>query len=253
MLIDFEGSVTVVTGASSGIGAGLVQALSARGSSVVLAARNLERLNAVAQTCTGPVEVVATDVTRREDVQRLFEQTVKRFGRVDLWINNAGRGITSRLEDLTDEDLDDMISVNLKSALYGMQAVLPHFKERGAGTLVNVSSMLALMPVAPFRSAYSAAKAALNALAGGLRLELAESHPNIDVVTVMPGIVATDFGNHARHGGEDSRALPGGQSVEEVVAAILRGLEEGREEIYTRPEGSAPVLAYLEERSLPRH
>ncbi|HLT30021.1 MAG TPA: SDR family NAD(P)-dependent oxidoreductase [Myxococcaceae bacterium] len=251
MHIDFDGSVAVVTGASSGIGAALAVALSARGASVVLAARNRERLDAVARQCTGPVEVVATDVTRREEVQRLFDEARNRFGRVDLWINNAGRGITARLEDLTDEDVDAMMSVNLKSALYGMQTVLPHFKDRGTGTLVNVSSMLALVPMAPLRSAYSAAKAALNAIAGGLRLELAESHPDLRVVTVMPGIVATDFGNHARHGGEDSRALPGGQSVDEVVTAILRGLEEGREEIYTRPEGVTPVLRYLEARSKP--
>lgn len=246
MGIKLENKVVVVTGASAGIGAALTEALAVKGAKVVLAARNAEALGEVAARSGGTCAIAVADVTRREDVHQILATAFAHFGRVDVWINNAGQGISRMLEELTDEDVDTMIDVNLKSALYGMQAVLPHFKERGSGVLVNVSSMLSRMPMAPQRSAYSAAKAALNVLSEGLRLELSQLHPGIRVMTVLPGIVATGFGDHARHGGEDSRALPGGQTAEEVAAAIVRGLEQGREDLYTRSEGVAPVLGYLE-------
>jgi len=246
MGIELKNRVVVVTGASAGIGAALTQALAAKGAKVVLAARNVERLGEVAERSGGTCAIAVGDVTVREDVHQILATAFAHFGHVDVWINNAGQGISRSLEELTDEDVDAMMQVNLKSALYGMQAVLPHFKSRGSGVLVNVSSMLSRMPLAPQRSAYSAAKAALNALAEGLRAELAQSHPGLRVMTVLPGIVATGFGDHARHGGEDSRALPGGQTPEEVAAAIVRGLEQGEEDCYTRPEGVAPVLGYLE-------
>src|SRR5208282_1096698 len=128
---------------------------------------------------------------------------IERFGHVDVWINNAGRGITRSVSELTDEDLDVMMRDNVKSALYGVQAILPHFRSRGAGQIVNVSSLLGRVPFAPFRSAYSAAKHALNALTACLRMELRASSPGIVVTLVSPGVVATEFGLNALHGGMD--------------------------------------------------
>jgi len=85
-----------------------------------------------------------------------------KFGHIDVWVNNAGRGISRLVSELTDEDIDEMMLVNVKSALYGMQAVLAHFGERGSGRIINVSSMLGRVPFAPIRSAYPASKHALN-------------------------------------------------------------------------------------------
>jgi len=229
MTKDFEGQVVVITGASAGIGAALAEELSGRGARLVLVARRLEALQAVARRCG------EADVTRRDEVERVMAATLARFGRVDAWVNNAGRGITRPVERLTDEDVDDMVRLNLKSALYGMQAVLPHLKARGDGVIVNVSSMLARLPLATLRSAYSAAKAGLGALTDALRVDLAADFPAIRVVLVLPGVVATDFGLNALGGGPDSRALPFAQPVAEVAHAIAEGIRTGRGDVYTRP------------------
>jgi NAD(P)-dependent dehydrogenase (short-subunit alcohol dehydrogenase family) len=240
---DQAGQVVVITGASTGIGAALAAELARRGASLVLLARRREPLEAVARA-TGGVAVVA-DVTRREDVQRALGVALARFGRVDAWVNNAGRGISRPVEALTDEDLDAMMRDNLKSALYGMQAVLPHFKQRGTGLIVNVASMLSRVPFIAIRSAYSASKAALASLTETLRLELAGDHPGIRVVLVLPGVVATDFGLNALGGGADSRSLPGAQPVEEVARVIADGMATGRGDLYTRPGGLERVLEHL--------
>jgi len=234
MTRDLDGQVVVITGASAGIGAALAEELSRRGARLVLVARRREALEAVAGRC-GEAEVVVADVTRRAEVERAMAAALARFGRVDCWVNNAGRGITRTVEQLSDQDLDEMVRDNLKSALYGMQAVLPHLKARGDGAIVNVASMLARVPFISIRSAYSAAKAALASLTESLRLELGKDWPGIRVVLVLPGIVATGFGANALGGGPDSRALPGAQPVEEVARIIADGVRTARGDLYTRP------------------
>jgi NADP-dependent 3-hydroxy acid dehydrogenase YdfG len=236
--------VIVITGASAGIGAELARMAGARGTKLVLAARRQLKLEAVAAKSGREAIPVVTDVTRRGEVERLRDAALARFGRIDVWVNNAGRGITRSVTELTDEDLDSMWRDNVKSALYGMQAVLPHFKSRNAGQIVNVSSGLGRMPTVPMRSAYSAAKHALNALSACLRLELRQTHPGIMVSVVMPGIVATEFGVNALGGGPDSRALPGAQSVEEATQVLLDVIEHPRPEAYTRPVMQAEVERY---------
>jgi short-subunit dehydrogenase len=240
-----NGTVVVITGASSGIGAELAELVGAEGRRLVLAARREAELHAVAARCGADALVVPADVRLRGDVERILERALERFGRVDVWVNNAGRGISKPVSKLTDEDVDEMMSVNLKSALYGMQAVLPHFKERGTGQIVNVSSMLGRIPLAPFRSAYSAAKHALNALTGSLRGELRAEYPGIVVTTVSPGVVATEFGVRALGGGMDSRTFPGAQSAAEVAAVILDAIRTPRADVYTRPQGKDQVVAYF--------
>ena len=243
---DPSAPVVVITGASAGIGAALARELAGRHAALVLAARREESLREMAVTLGGAVEVVPADVTRRADVQRVLDQALARFGRVDVWVNNAGRGISRpSVLGLSDEDLEAMFRDNTRSALYGMQVAVPHFQARGKGVLVNVSSMLSRTPRATMRAAYSASKAALNSLTESLRFELAATHPNIRVVLVLPGVVATDFGLHALGGGPDSRTLPGAQPVEEVARAIADGLFSGPLDVYTRPEGVEPVLQHL--------
>src|SRR6185295_15610282 len=111
----------VITGASSGIGAALALRLSADGHRVALAARREEELNRIARLAGANAIAVPSDVTRRSDVERLRDAALATFGHIDVWINNAGQGITRPVIDLTDEDLDQMIASNVKSALYGMQ------------------------------------------------------------------------------------------------------------------------------------
>ena len=174
----------------------------------------------------------------------LDDAAIARFGHVDVWVNNAGRAMSRNVSELTGEDIDEMISVNVKSVLYGMQAVLPHFCARGCGHIINVSSMLGRLPLTPFRSAYAASKHAMNALTANLRMEIRAQYPNIYVSGVHPGVVATDFGLHAKYGGVDSRALPGGQSKEEVAEIIADVIEHPRADVYTRQGAREMVVAY---------
>ncbi|MGQ0506297.1 MAG: SDR family NAD(P)-dependent oxidoreductase [Myxococcaceae bacterium] len=244
--MNFTDKVVVVTGASAGIGEALALELDKRGATLVLAARRADALKAVADKLRGRKLTIPTDVTMQAQVKALFEAAMKEFGRVDVWVNNAGRGISRGVLELTDADVDEMMKDNLKSALYGMQAIIPHFRERKQGALVNVSSLLSRVPVmAPVRSVYSASKAALNSLTESLRAELAQAFPEILVSVVLPGVVATEFGNNALGGGANSRSLPDAQTAEEVARAIADGIRARKEDIYTRPEGIEPVLRYL--------
>jgi NADP-dependent 3-hydroxy acid dehydrogenase YdfG len=235
--------VIVITGASAGIGAALATRLATAGHTLVLAARREAELEAVAAPL-GALAVV-TDVTERAQVDALCARALEVHGRIDVWVNNAGRGITRPVSTLTDADLDDMMSVNVKSALYGMQAVLPHFKSRNAGQIVNVSSVLGRVPFAPLRSAYSASKHFLNALTANLRMELAATHPGITVSLFTPGVVATDFGLNALHGGPDNRLLPGAQDVDEVAGRIADLIAAPRADAYSRPGYKDQVVAYF--------
>jgi NADP-dependent 3-hydroxy acid dehydrogenase YdfG len=237
--------VIVITGASSGIGAAVAEICIDRGAKVVLAARRADELNALAAKLGDRALAVVTDVTKRGDLERLRDQAIARFDHIDVLINNAGRGISRPVSALTDADIDDMMTTNLKSVLYGIQAVLPHFRARGTGHIITVSSLLARVPVAAVRSAYSASKAAVNLLMGSLRVELAAELPNVHVTTVMPGVVATEFGSSALHGGMDSRQLPGAQPVAEVGKVIADVIEHPRAECYTRPEALQMMARYF--------
>ncbi len=239
-----QNKVVVITGASSGIGAALAELVASQGASVALVARREGALGAVAARCGGrPLPIVA-DVTERAQVTRVVDATVERFGRIDVWVNNAGRGITRLPSELTDEDVDEMMRVNVKSVLYGMQEVLPLFKARGAGHVINVSSMLGRVPFATFRSAYSASKHYLNALTAMFRDEIRQTHPEIQISLVSPGVVRTEFGLNAQYGGPDSRQLPGGQSAEEVAAVIASVIETPRPDVYTRPGSRTQIVDY---------
>jgi NADP-dependent 3-hydroxy acid dehydrogenase YdfG len=232
--------VIVITGASSGIGAALARVVAKKGAKPVLAARREKELSAVAAETNG-LAVVA-DVTRRAEVQRILEQALARHGRVDVWVNNAGRGISRSVMELTDQDLDEMMTVNVKSALYGMQLAAAHFKARKSGHLINVSSMLGRIPFVAIRSAYSASKHFLNSLTANLRMELAGS--GVQVSLVSPGVVQTDFGLKALHGGADSRALPFSQTADEVAQVIAEVIEKPRADVYTREGQRQQVAAY---------
>jgi NADP-dependent 3-hydroxy acid dehydrogenase YdfG len=236
--------VIVITGASGGIGAALARLAGSRGAHIVVAARRAAELGEVAAQSGADALAVVADVTKRADVERILAAALARFGHVDVWVNNAGRGITRPVSALTDEDFDEMMRVNVKSALYGMQVVLPHFQARGRGHVINVSSMLGRVPYVPVRSAYNAAKHALNALTANLRMELHDRWPEIHVSTVSPGVVATEFGVHALGGGSDSRQMPNAQPVEEVAEVIARVIEHPQADVYTRPGMRDWVVSY---------
>lgn len=242
----------VITGASAGIGAALARCLADEGHNLALAARREKELDQVGTEAQrdGKVGVacIVADVTRREDVERIARETIERFGGFDVWVNNAGRGITRDVIDLTDADVDEMISINIKSALYGMQVAAKHFMARDKGQIVNVSSFLGRVPLAGFRSAYSGAKAMLNSLTANLRTDLAAKSPNIHVTLVMPGVVSTDFSKNAV--GEARAPIgkgPPAQTPEEVAAVIASVIRNPVPEVYTNPASPPMVKAYQED------
>ena len=238
--------IVVITGASGGIGAALAERMAARGASVVVVARREKELRAVAARCGGRAHIIVGDMTRRDDVQRVVAETLARVGHIDVWVTNVGRGITRVPSQLSDEDVDDMMRVNVKSALYGMQEVLPHFKSRGAGHVINISSMLGRIPFALPRSAYNGAKHFLNALTANFRTEVQQTHPGIQVTLISPGVVATDFGLNARYGGPDSRTFPDSQTADEVGEIIAEVIDSPRPDVYTRPGAHDRVVQYFD-------
>ena len=246
--------VVVITGASSGIGRAVAVELSRRGGyRLVLAARRLDALREAVAECGGDevAHAVPADVTRRADVKALLAAAAERWGRVDVLVNNAGRGCSVLPSALTDDVLDDMMTVNVKSALYGMQEVLPYFakNEGNKGLIVNTSSLLGRVampnPFALERSAYTMSKHALSALTDLFRVEMQrEGSPTRGAVTVslfLPGIVGTDFGLAA--GGADSRSLPIAQPVEEVAAILVdECIVRRRVDVYSKGEEYKAVV-----------
>jgi NADP-dependent 3-hydroxy acid dehydrogenase YdfG len=239
--------VVVITGASSGIGAALAELLASRGASVVLVARREDALGEVAARCGAQSLAIVADVTSRDQVRGIVEQAIARFGHIDVWVNNVGKGISKAPSQLTDDDIDEIMRVNIKTVIYGTQEVLPHFKSRNAGPVINISSMLGRMPFPVFRSAYNGAKHFLNALTTNFRTEVQETHPGIQFSLVSPGVVRTEFGKNALHGGPDSRSLPDSQSAEEVAEVIAGVIESRKPDVYTRRGARDRVVKYYEE------
>jgi len=236
--------VVVITGASSGIGAATAEEVGKRGASVVLVARRADALRAAAAKCGASAHTIVADVTKREEVRRVVNESIAKFGHIDVWMNNVGQGITRQPTELTDEDIDEAMRVNVKSVLYGMQEVLPHFRSRNEGQIINISSMLGRVPFAVIRSAYNGAKHYVNALTANFRTEVQSTHPGIQISLVSPGVVRTDFGINARHGGPDSRDLPDSQSAEEVAMVIAGVIESRLPDVYTRKGACDRIAAY---------
>jgi NADP-dependent 3-hydroxy acid dehydrogenase YdfG len=190
--LGIEGKVIAITGASSGIGEAAAVMLAERGARVVLGARRLDRLEALAsriQSVGGQAAVVRMDVKRRSDVQGLVALACERFGQLDVLINNAGIGPISLLEDLQVEDWEEMIDVNLKGFLYGIAAALPVFREQGSGHFVNIVSTAGLR-IVPLQAVYAGTKNAVRTISEGLRQEAGDK---LRVTAISPGFIYTDF------------------------------------------------------------
>jgi short-subunit dehydrogenase len=245
----------VITGASAGIGAGIARRLAADGHTLVLAARRqmeLERLADELNANGSHAVAVVADATSRTDLQAVATTAIDNLGGFDVWINNAGQGMTRTVLELTDIDVDEMMSVNLKSALHGMQIAAGYFMSNGpeaAGHIINVSSFLARVPLATHRAAYNAAKAGLNALTANLRMDLRNTHPNVHVTLVMPGMVATEFGKNAVYSPPGTKVYAGPyvQSVEDVADVFAHVIAHPVAEVYTSDRSRGMVRDYYED------
>lgn len=188
---NIEGKVIVITGASSGLGEGAARELAKRGATIVVGARRLDRLKALVHELGQPEKAaVKVDVTNRNDVETLVQTAIDLYGRVDVLLNNAGIMPLSFLEKGFVEEWDAMIDVNIKGVLYGVNAVIPHFKQQKSGQIINVSSVSGHV-VAPGSAVYSGTKFAVRAISEGLRQELKPY--NIRVLNVSPGATQSDL------------------------------------------------------------
>jgi len=185
------GKVVVITGASSGLGEATARHLARSGAKLVLGARRLERLQALAKGLSlGEGTAVQTDVTHCNQVKHLVDHAVRMHGRIDVILNNAGLMPHSPLERGKVEDWDRTIDVNLKGVLYGIAAALPHMKAQRSGHIINVSSVAGYI-VRPGSAVYAATKAAVRVISEGLRQEVKPY--NIRVTVISPGAIATEL------------------------------------------------------------
>ena len=231
--MQIENSVVIITGASSGIGAATARAFCREGAKVVLASRNslaLEQIQSQLppQMCTS----VPCDVTDPADVKLLAGITKQRFGRIDLLINNAGRGFSSTISEMKRDDLKSIIELNTIAPLLCMQSVIPYMLTQGSGVIMNVSTMATKL-CAPGSGGYIASKLALDALTNTARLEL--KHKNIKLISVYPGLTKTNFSFNRLDAQmcqtEQSKPLRG-KSPEFVAQKILIGAKKEPKYIY---------------------
>jgi NAD(P)-dependent dehydrogenase (short-subunit alcohol dehydrogenase family) len=228
-----QGKVAVITGASMGIGEAIAKLFLQEGAKVVLCARDLPRTQAAEQRIGGGANTlsVTCDVSKREQVDALVKAAVAKFGRIDIFVNNAGFGLNDAVADMEMAEFRRMFDTNLFGAVDCMQAVIPLMRQQGGGDIVNISSVSGHIAT-PYMSGYAATKHAMNAIGKAARMELLRYH--INVLTVCPGYIATDFVKNMTKGKNSQRV---GSSVKyavtpDVVAdATLQGMLKRKREV----------------------
>ncbi len=195
--MDINDKVTIVTGASAGIGLATARAFADAGAKVILAARSTDRLKALEKELkeqSREALALPTDMRDRKQVEKMIARTVERYGRLDVLINNAGQSAAGRVAEMTLENFRQILELNVFGVLFAIQAAVPEMRKTGGGLIINISSMTSRMHI-PGLGAYAATKSALNLLSETAREELAGE--NIRVITVYPRMTATDFGKNA--------------------------------------------------------
>jgi len=232
--MDTRGKVVVVTGASMGIGEALAHAFARENCKVVLSSRDPARLEAARTrvAASDRTVAIACDVRNREEIDRLLSLTLHNFGRVDIWINDAGFGLQDSIACMDMKACRDMFDTNLFGAIECMRAVIPVMKRQQGGMIINVSSVAGHIPL-PYFAAYSATKFAMNAIGKAARMELRAS--GVHVMTVCPGTIATSFQANVVKGRERLRIggadRSPGISADRVAAAVVNACRPEKREV----------------------
>ncbi|AUX47000.1 short-chain dehydrogenase [Sorangium cellulosum] len=235
--------VVVITGASSGVGRMAARLFAEGGAAVVLAARTRQTLDEVAAECEaagGQALVVPTDVRGEDAVRELARRAVERFGRIDVWVNNAAVTLFARTEEAPYEAYRQVIETNLFGYIHGARAVLPRFRAQGQGVLINVDSVAGIVGQ-PYTSAYCVTKFGIRGLGESLRQELLDA-PGIHVCTVMPATIDTPLFQHAaNYTGRAVQAMPPVATAERIARAIVGLAVRPRRELIVG--GAARLMA----------
>ncbi|AXJ42083.1 SDR family oxidoreductase [Staphylococcus aureus] len=223
--------IAVVTGAGSGIGEAIATLLHEEGAKVVLAGRNKDKLQNVAnQLAQDSVKVVPTDVTKKEEVDELIKMAQQTFGGLDIVINSAGQMLSSKITDYQVDEWDSMIAVNIKGTLYTAKAALPTMLEQSSGHLINIASISGF-EVTKSSTIYSATKAAVHTITQGLEKELAKT--GVKVTSISPGMVDTAI--TATYNPTDRKKLEPQDIAEAVLYALTQPKHVNVNEITVRP------------------
>jgi NAD(P)-dependent dehydrogenase (short-subunit alcohol dehydrogenase family) len=242
---NLTGGVAVVTGASSGIGRATGLEFARCGARVVLAARRADALEELARECEaagGQALAVPTDVTDEAAMAELARRAVEGFGRIDVWVNNAGVYLLGSLEATPPEAFRRVLETNFFGYVHGARAVLPHFREQGHGVLINNASVYSHVG-APWLSAYVSSKFAVRGFSEALRQEL-DDLPDVHVCTVSPSPIDTPiFASAANYTGRAVKAPPPTYPPEQVAKAIVASARRPKRE---RIVGAGRQLTLLE-------
>ncbi len=234
--------VVVITGASSGIGRATALELAREGARLVLAARRTSALELLARECEGlgaQALVVPTDVTDADAVARLARAAIEHFGWIDTWVNNAGVHATGDFENMPEEVFRRVMETNFEGVVNGARAVLPHFRTRRRGVLVNVSSLYGAV-TGPYLTAYCASKHAVRGFSASLRQELART--GVRVSTVLPAVVDTPIWEHAaNYSGWGIRPVLPIYRPERIARRVVAAIRSPGRELYAG--SAAPVYA----------
>lgn len=241
-----DGKVVVVTGASMGIGEAIAKVFAQEGARVVMSSRDLSRLEEARQRIGFPDRTisVACDVADPEQSAALLRQTLERFGRIDVWVNNAGFGLVDSLQQMDMAACRRMFDTNLFGAIQCIQNVVPIMRKQGGGCIVNVSSVAGFMGV-PYMAAYGATKHALNCISRAARAELEGT--GVRILNICPGFVATNFSANAVRGAERKKMQgSGGRGIDagRVAEATLKGYLANQREVVVPWFYNLVILAY---------
>jgi len=239
---NITGKVIVITGASSGLGEATARHLAFKGASLVLGARRIDKLEAIARDLRAAgtkVEVLTTDVSNAAQVQALVQKGIDTFGRIDVLINNAGLMAIAPLKAGKVDEWDRMIDINIKGVLYGIAAALPVFRAQGSGHFINLASVAGLKVSSPGGTVYSGTKFAVRAISEGLRHEVGGS---IRTTIISPGAVdselklgSTDEASIKSVGVKYEIAIPADSVARAIAYAIEQPPEVDVNEIVLRP------------------
>jgi short-subunit dehydrogenase len=233
-LKSLKDQVIVITGASSGIGLVTARMASKEGARLVLTARNEEALRRLADelTASGREAIsVGADVGREEDLRRVADMAVSRFGGFDTWINNAGISVYGNLLDIPIEDQRQLFETNFWGVVYGSRIACQYLRERG-GALINIGSVVSDRAV-PVQGIYSASKHAVKGYTDALRMEVEKAELPVSVTLIQPTSIDTPFPRHAKNYLEVEPQVPPPVYAPELVAqTILHAAEHSVRHLY---------------------